>query len=100
MAKLKASRQVLTDAQLLSAVVQPAAKVAGSRYEVEQAAERERQRYEGERIGWILVNGSKRLKLAAQRGYRHDGIYRDERMAEELPGFVADSDVKLRSGTW
>jgi hypothetical protein len=28
------------------------------------------------------------LKRAALRGYRHDGVYRDERLTVELPDFV------------
>jgi hypothetical protein len=46
--------------------------------------------YESERSGWIAVKGSKQLKRAAAREYMHDGIYRDERLALELAGFVSD----------
>lgn len=41
--------------------------------------------YEAARAAWIEKHGSRRLKLAAERGYMHDGIYRDERLAAELP---------------
>jgi hypothetical protein len=47
------------------------------------------KRYEGERASWIALSGSQQLKRAAARKYRHDGIYRDERLAAELPGFAA-----------
>ena len=46
------------------------------------------ERYEQCRANWIAKHGSQRLKRAAARGYRHDGIYRDERLAVELPDFV------------
>lgn len=53
------------------------------------AKEREAtERYERCRAQWIEKHGSQRLKRAAARGYRHDGIYRDERLQVELPGFV------------
>ncbi len=45
--------------------------------------------YELERASWINVYGSQQLGRAAARKYRHDGIYRDERVAAELPGFIA-----------
>jgi hypothetical protein len=46
------------------------------------------ERYEQCRANWIAKHGSQRLKRAAARGYRHDGIYRDERLKLELPDFV------------
>lgn len=52
--------------------------------------------YEDEKRGWMDTYGSTRLKLAAERGYKHDGIYRDERAAQELPGFVALPKAKPR----
>jgi len=55
---------------------------------VEQASRAEVERYERCRANWISKHGSQRLKRAAARGYRHDGIYRDERLALELPEFV------------
>jgi hypothetical protein len=45
-------------------------------------------RYEQCRAKWIAKHGSQRLKRAALRSYRHDGVYRDERLAVELPDFV------------
>jgi hypothetical protein len=45
--------------------------------------------YEQGREAWIDEHGSDRLKRAVERGYKHDGICRDERMATELPGFIS-----------
>jgi hypothetical protein len=55
---------------------------------VEQAKLEATERYEHCRANWIAKHGSQRLKRAAARGYRHDGIYRDERLTLELPDFV------------
>lgn len=52
--------------------------------------------YEGEKTRWMASYGSQRLKLAAERGYKHDGIYRDERAAQELPGFLALAKAKAK----
>jgi hypothetical protein len=54
----------------------------------EQAEREEAQRYEKCRANWITKHGSQRLQRAAARGYRHDGIYRDERLRLELPDFM------------
>jgi hypothetical protein len=54
----------------------------------EQAKRKAAERYEQHRASWIAKHGSQRLKRAAARGYRHDGIYRDERLQLELPGFA------------
>lgn len=54
----------------------------------EEAKREAAERYERCRAKWIVKHGSQRLKRAAARGYRHDGIYRDERLQLELPGFV------------
>lgn len=53
-----------------------------------QASAEQRARYEECRARWITKHGSPRLRRAAERGYKHDGIYRDERLEIELPGFV------------
>lgn len=45
--------------------------------------------YKTARREWIEQFGSGRLKRAAQRGYKHDGLYVDERLAKELPGFIS-----------
>jgi hypothetical protein len=55
---------------------------------VEDAKQEAVRRYEQCRASWIAKHGSQRLKRAAARGYRHDGIYRDERLELELPDFV------------
>jgi len=44
------------------------------------------------RADWIAKHGSERLRLAAAEGYECDAIYRDERDAIELPGWVRDTD--------
>lgn len=62
--------------------------------------EREREateHYERCRANWIAKHGSTRLKRAAHRGYRHDGIYRDERLAIDLPGFVGTLGRKSKT---
>ncbi|HYV15383.1 MAG TPA: hypothetical protein VE972_05145 [Conexibacter sp.] len=53
-----------------------------------QAKRQADEDYEQRRAQWIDKHGSQRLKRAAARGYRHDGIYRDERLHVELPDFV------------
>lgn len=50
--------------------------------------------YEAERAAWIERHGSRRLRLAAERGYKHDGIYRDERLATDLPDYRTLRNVK------
>lgn len=55
---------------------------------VENSKREATERYEQCRANWITKHGSQRLKRAAARGYRHDGIYRDERLKLELPDFV------------
>ena len=54
----------------------------------EQTKREEAQRYKKCRANWITKHGSQRLQRAAARGYRHDGIYRDERLGLELPDFM------------
>jgi hypothetical protein len=55
---------------------------------VENSKREATERYEQCRASWIARHGSQRLKRAAARDYRHDGIYRDERLKLELPDFV------------
>lgn len=55
---------------------------------VEQAKREAAERYEQCRANWIAKHGSQRLKRAAARDYRHDGIYRDERLEVELTDFI------------
>lgn len=77
-----------TDAEIFQKCLVPSAE--GARLQdLGNRTEREaKEAYETERERWISEHGSNRLKLAAQRGYRHDGLYRDERLAAELPGFI------------
>jgi hypothetical protein len=65
---------------------------------VEQAKKVQAERYEQCRAAWIAKHGSQRLKRGADRGYRHDGIYRDERLQLELPGFVGSLGRKPTIG--
>jgi hypothetical protein len=77
-----------TDAEIVASAVVPAARRV-----LDQAREDEKRAaadasYVSERKRWIAARGSERLKLAAARGYKHDAIYRDERLVQELPEFV------------
>lgn len=40
---------------------------------------------------WVPVHGSKRLQMAAERGYRANTSYALERVGKEMPGFWLDS---------
>jgi hypothetical protein len=78
----------VADADILQFAIRPAAKVARDQRTAAESDKAAREAYEADRAAWIAEAGSKRLRVAAQRGYRHDGLYRDERLAAELPGFV------------
>jgi hypothetical protein len=81
-------RDRLSDADVVSLALRHAA-VAVRRGEDERRARAcARERYEHERARWIVEHGSQRLRLAAERGYKHDVLYREERLATELPGFL------------
>ena len=54
--------------------------------------------YERERAQWIAQYGSERLRVAADRGYKHDGIYRDERLARDFPEFVGSLGKRIEVG--
>jgi len=43
-----------------------------------------------ERQTWIETHGSERLRLLLAGGYEHEAVYRDERLALDLPGWVSD----------
>lgn len=77
-----------TDARLVEKCLVPSAEGARLQHLGNTQEARAKEAYEAERERWIAEHGSNRLKLAAQRGYRHDGLYRDERLAAELPGFI------------
>lgn len=79
-----------TDRQLVDRAIKPSAEGARRHHEGELAEGRVKTDYETGRQRWIEEFGSNRLRLAARRGYRHDGLYRDERLAAELPGFVGN----------
>lgn len=54
--------------------------------------------YSAARTSWISRYGTSRLKRASERGYRHDGIYREERAAAELPGFTTSLGRRPKIG--
>jgi hypothetical protein len=62
-----------------------------------EADKQTRDQYEKDRSRWIADHGSQRLRRAAARGYRHDGIYLDERLHLELPGFVGSLGRKAKT---
>jgi hypothetical protein len=78
-------QEIESDGDVVTYAIAPAADRV--RDETRQAAAR--TAYDHERERWIADRGSQRLKLAAARGYRHDGMYRDERLAQDLPGFIS-----------
>jgi hypothetical protein len=77
-----------TDADFVTGAILPAARQLVERVREDEEREAADAAYVAERERWIAACGSERLKLAAARGYKHDAIYRDERLARELPGFV------------
>jgi hypothetical protein len=77
-----------TDASIVTGALMPAARKALERIAEDTGRADADAEYAAERAGWIAANGSERLKLAAARGYKHDAVYRDERLAQELPEFV------------
>jgi hypothetical protein len=77
-----------SDERRVTLIVKPAVTKALKEAAAEQNTHEAADRYEKCRATWIDKHGSQRLKRAANRGYRHDGIYRDERLAAELPEFV------------
>jgi len=57
-------------------------------------AEREaKEKYNAERAAWIADHGSKRLKMLAAEGIRHNATYIEERMAIERPGWERYVDI-------
>jgi hypothetical protein len=88
------SNQPPLDAELLR-VWQQAAQGARTGAEDERRKQQKREAYEQARAAWIGAHGSRRLRLAQEREYRHDGLYRDERLAAELPGFRGDLGRKV-----
>lgn len=78
-----------TDTQKVEGLIRPAVANALDSVRLAAAEREAAERYEQCRLQWIEKHGSQRLKRAAARGYRHDGIYRDERLTVELPGFLS-----------
>lgn len=95
---LSSPKHPLTDRDLVDKVLKQAAGGARRHHEGQLAEQQAKAAYETDRQAWIAELGSNRLRLAAEREYRHDGIYRDERLAAELPGFLGNigrrSEVK------
>lgn len=79
-----------TDKQIVKLALIPSAGGAQRHHEGQLAEKKVKTDYVTDRDAWIAEFGSNRLRLAAQRGYRHDGLYRDERLAAELPGFIGN----------
>jgi hypothetical protein len=77
-----------SDKRKVEALLKMAITNALNDVRVEQVKRAAAERYEQCRARWIAKHGSQRLKRAAARGYRHDGIYRDERLNAELADFV------------
>lgn len=88
LADVRHDRRWLSDSDIVAFGLRGAADRALSAHEQREATARAREQYERDRTSWISTQGSKRLRLAAERGYKHDGLYRDERLADELPGFI------------
>jgi len=87
--RVRQTARVFTDAELVRNTVAAAVEMTEQEHATDQAKADRQGEYQAERQRWIAQHASRRLRLAAERGYRHDGLYRDERLAEELPSFVA-----------
>lgn len=85
----------MTDAERISHWIRPYAE--GAQREAEQlaATKKRAEEYEAAAAAWTAEHGSTRLQKAASRGYKHDRLYRDERLAVDLPGFFAAKARKV-----
>lgn len=81
--------RAMSDAERVEAILKPHIENAIAEARTRERDRQAAQHYERCRARWIGKHGSPRLRRAAERGYRHDGIYRDERLAIDLPGFVS-----------
>jgi hypothetical protein len=68
------------------------------------AAEKQKAEREADRAAWIVVHGSPRLQRLVAEKIEHDAVYRDERLALELPGWewysrVSGDDDEARNAT-
>jgi hypothetical protein len=86
--------EIESDRDVVEHAIRPAAAKIREELNRRQHKARGDREYEEERKQWIAQHGSQRLKLAAARGYRHDGAYRDERLGDDLPGFVGSLGKK------
>ena len=75
------------------------AREAAEKAEREAAAEAEAEAEaaakaaaKAEREAWIRAHGSARLRRCLEEGIAHMGIYRDERLAAERPGWAWDTE--------
>lgn len=57
-----------------------------------EAAEAAKAAAKAEREAWIRAHGSPRLRRCLEEGIAHAGIYRDERLAAERPGWNWDTE--------
>jgi hypothetical protein len=87
----RSADQIVTDSDLVRYAMHDQAKKIKHAWEAHET-------YEHARAQWIAEHGSKRLKLAAERGYKHDGIYRDERLAQDFPEFVGSLGKRIEVG--
>jgi hypothetical protein len=84
--KLRESEET-TDPDIVTYAIQIESDLVSEEVQHQQDAAAAETAYAKAAREWIAEHGSGRLKQAAARGYRHDGIYRDERLAQELPDF-------------
>ena len=97
---LEARRLVVlpTDDQIVEKALAPAVKYALNKQQEAARRQEDRERYEKDREAWIAAHGSPRLKRSAERGYKHDGAYKEERLEAEFPGFVASLGKDIEVG--
>jgi hypothetical protein len=75
------------DSTVAVAVTTHAHQIAAE-YKAKRSEAEAQVAYDTARDEWIAQHGSTRLQRAAVRGYRIDGLYRDERMQIDLPGMI------------
>lgn len=77
----------LTDRQRIETWVEPYMRNALHERRQLAAQNREKERYVNEGREWIAEHGSRVLQVAAARDLKWQSLYRDERLAVDLPGF-------------
>lgn len=88
-----------------SEIIEQVRQEVRRRHEASEQASKERREKEAaakkqEMLDWIAAHGSERLKLAVKLGMLDNsmGIYRDERLAKERPGWQWDRDEDKERG--